>query len=440
MKGARLLLGAISLIAPMGVAETPAPPSPQSRVLSPPGFERIVIDADFPGGYQVEVADVDGDRKPDIVALGGSTLAWYQNPGWKKRVISTARQTPDIISSATADLDGDGRAEIAVAYDFSMNEPKRGKLLLAIQGATLDDPWTFRPVTVDRPAPGDGPHPPALEPIPADVRSIHRVRWGRVLGAPTSAGGSTLKVARRPELVVAPIFGPSARPPSFDQEPAHLSVFDIGAWPKSGRWAQRPLGEAPTLHAIELVDLVDVGGPSTVLAASNRGISAIHYSPPPGNDFRTTDLVPGAPGDAPRKGSSEVHLGKFRDGRKFLAAVEPWHGTDVVIYASESPGPLRFGPRLVIDATLKEGHALWAADVDGDGDDEVFAGYRGGTGGVLMFDFDGKAAWARSVLDPGLTAQDLRGGDIDGDGTPDIVAIGGRSHEVVWFRPIRPAR
>ena len=35
-------------------------------------FERIVIDDDFPGGYQVEVADVNGDRKPDVVALGGA--------------------------------------------------------------------------------------------------------------------------------------------------------------------------------------------------------------------------------------------------------------------------------------------------------------------------------------------------------------------------------
>src|SRR5947209_5085309 len=87
-------------------------------------FERIVVDNDFPGAYQVEVADVDGDKKPDIVVVGGGTCAWYQNPSWKKRIISTPKDTPDIITSATADLDGDGKAEVAIGYDFEMNNPK----------------------------------------------------------------------------------------------------------------------------------------------------------------------------------------------------------------------------------------------------------------------------------------------------------------------------
>ena len=47
-----------------------------------------MIDADFPGAYQVEVADVNGDGKPDVIAVGGSTCAWYENPGWKKRVVT----------------------------------------------------------------------------------------------------------------------------------------------------------------------------------------------------------------------------------------------------------------------------------------------------------------------------------------------------------------
>ena len=127
-------------------------------------------------------------------------------------------------------------------------------------------------------------------------------------------------------------------------------------------------------------------------------------------------------------------MGRLRDGRRFLATVEPWHGTDVAVYLSESLNPLKFGPRTVIDTTLKEGHALWVADVDGDGDDEVFAGYRGPGNSLLGYDFDGKA-WTRTVIDPDIAAQDLRGGDLDGDGTPDVVAIGGKTHNVVWYRP-----
>src|SRR5580692_1226237 len=74
-------------------------------------FDRTVIDANFPGAYQVEVADVNGDKKPDVIAVGGSTCAWYENPTWKKCVVTTGKQSPGIISSATADIDGDGKAE-----------------------------------------------------------------------------------------------------------------------------------------------------------------------------------------------------------------------------------------------------------------------------------------------------------------------------------------
>src|SRR5947209_827942 len=108
--------------------------------------DRRVIDSDMPGGYQVEVADVNGDKKPDIVALGGSTCAWFENPTWKKRIVTSGKQTPGIISTATADLDGDGKAEIAIGYEFSMNEPTRGKLLLAVQGPRADDPWKLIPI------------------------------------------------------------------------------------------------------------------------------------------------------------------------------------------------------------------------------------------------------------------------------------------------------
>ena len=425
-----------------------------SSAAGPKGFDRIVIDADFPGAYQVEVADVNGDKRPDVVAVGGGTCAWYENPTWKKRIVTGPKQTPGIISSATADLDGDGKAEIAIAYEFEMNDPKKGKLLLAVQGKGPDDPWGVTTVTerenLATPvgntiggALGDARASVARAVSPprplGNLGSIHRLRWGWIIGGPVVRPGS-VSFVKKLELVVAPIFGPSATPPAFDQEPARLTILDTGSDPKSGRWAARVIGGAPVTHAIDVIDH-GAGGPLGILEASNRGVTYYRLAAIGGAPlFMPRVLTPGAPGNAPKKGVSEVHAGKLRDGRRFLTTVEPWHGTEVAVYLSDSVHPLslapRIGPRDVIDTTLKEGHALWVADVDGDGDDEIFAGYRGPGTSVLMYDYNGKT-WDRTVIDRDIAAQDLRGGDLDGDGTPDVVAVGGKTHNVVWYRPVR---
>lgn len=369
-----------------------------------PKFDRIVIDAEFPGGYQVEVADVNGDKKPDIVALGGGTCAWYENPSWKKRIVTTPKQTPGIISSATADLDGDGNAEIAIAYEFEMNEPKKGKLLLAVQGASVDEPWTTKPIS--------------------DVGSIHRLRWGDWDGD------------RRLDLIVAPIFGPEAKPPSYDQSPARLTVFDTGKDAKAGQWTSQTLAERPVLHAIE-VNPNKSSGRAEILTADNLGVAILGVVKVEG-DRRIGDylsLTTGTKGEPPKRGASEIHHGSLRGERRFLATIEPWHGGTVVVATdpiTDAQG-IKFS-RTVIDDTLDDGHALWVADIDGDGDDEVFAGHRGKDHRVSVYKFDGKS-WNRTVLDREIAAQDLRGGDLDGDGTPDVVAIGGATHNVVWYRP-----
>ncbi|HEV3164666.1 MAG TPA: VCBS repeat-containing protein [Isosphaeraceae bacterium] len=366
-----------------------------------PRFERVVVDSDFPGGYQVEVADINGDSRLDIIGVGEGTCAWFENPTWKKRVVSTPRQTPGIISSASADLDGDGKAEIAIAYEFGMNDPTHGKLVLAAQGPDSQAAWTLRPI--------------------ADVGSIHRLRWGDVDGD------------KRLDLVVAPLFGPTARALSYNQSPARLLVFQTGSNPKAASWTAETLGERPVIHGIKVLDF-NGDGRSEVLTADNLGVAVFDLESGTGK-WRSRTLVSGAPGEPPKRGSSEVQVGHLADGTRFLATVDPWHGTEVAV--SESAGPASFGPRSVLDATMKDGHALWVADVDGDGDDEIFAGYRGPGTSVLAFDYDGKS-WIRTVLDSAIAAQDLRGGDLDGDGTPDVVSIGGKTHNLVWYRPLQP--
>ena len=262
----------------------------------------------------------------------------------------------------------------------------------------------------------------------ADVGSIHRLRWGDVdgdrrldLSSPRSSGR---RQGRRPSI----------------RSPAHGRGLPIGAEPEErAAGSPRPSANAPSCTRSRCSTSTATAAP-TSSTADNLGVALINRGRDrrqPGR--RARSWSPGAPGDGPKKGASEVHLGRLSDGRRFLATIEPWHGTEVAVYLARTSARSPFGPRTVIDTTLNDGHALWVADVDGDGDDEVFAGYRGPGTSVLVFDFDGKT-WDRTVLDPAIAAQDLRGGDLDGDGTPDVVAIGGKTHNVVWYRYKVPGR
>ena len=49
------------------------------------------------GGYQVVIADMNHDGKPDLIGLASNLteLAWFENPGWQKHVIVQADQPAD---------------------------------------------------------------------------------------------------------------------------------------------------------------------------------------------------------------------------------------------------------------------------------------------------------------------------------------------------------
>ena len=352
------------------------------------GLKRVVIDSDLPGGYQVEMADVNGDQKLDIVALGGGTVAWYENPSWTRRIVSDKKTSPGVISTATKDIDGDGKAEIAIAYEFEMNNPKLGKLMMARQKG---DGWVYEQM---------GPFP-----------SIHRLRWGDFDGDGQA------------DLAIAPIFGQQATGPNFQQEGAKLEVLFGGKL--SGR---SEVSRRMVTHAIGVIAGQEMGR-NAVLSASNEGVWQHGFT---NKKWEHSQITVGAGGDRPKTGASEIHLGKFADGRRFYATIEPWHGSDVVIQPERIKGSNQLGPRFVIDTTLKEAHALCVADIDGDGTDEVFAGYRGPGTSVNAYRFE-SGMWTRTVIDSRIAAQDLRSGDINGDGLVDVVSVGGSTKNVVLY-------
>jgi hypothetical protein len=96
----------------------------------------------------------------------------------------------------------------------------------------------------------------------------------------------------------------------------------------------------------------------------------------------------------------------------------------------------------VLDDHLAWGHAVWCADLDGDGGDELIIGVRDDPGknatfqerrGVRVYKAqdDRGERWARQLIDPGgVAVEDLAVADLDGDGRPDIVAVGRQTRNV----------
>ena len=122
------------------------------------------------------------------------------------------------------------------------------------------------------------------------------------------------------------------------------------------------------------------------------------------------------------------------------ATVEPWHGNTVVAYTP-------IATRTVLDDKLRWGHAIKLADLDGDGTPEVIAGVRDdpATGdsftdrrGVRVYrSTDGWKTFTRHAIDPGgVAVEDLAVADLDGDGRPDLVAVGRQTKNlrVYWNR------
>jgi hypothetical protein len=372
-------------------------------VPGPIPFERHEIDA-YPGGYQVAVADLSGNGRPDVIALSTAAdrVDWYENPGWKRRPIARTAKNIDL---APRDIDGDGRPEIALASEFYFSDSTRGGHIdLLRRPKSIAEPWPAEQIAVD--------------PV------VHRLRWGDLDGD------------GRPELVHAPIFGPGSHGPQ-DAKPSHLWAFRMPDRPGHA-WQTWKIDETLTvLHGLYVGDL-DGDGRDEILAASFEGIHRFDFDGEgAAAQWRRVHVAPGAkpvddkPG-TPR-GTSEVVPGQLGPGRPMLAAIEPWHGHQVVVYTPTEAGEWK---RHVLDDTLREGHALVVADFDGDGTDEIVAGWRRDGGGLRLYDPADASGrrFTKVEIDSGITVEGAVAADINLDGKPDLVAIASRSNNLVWYK------
>lgn len=359
----------------------------------PARFAGHTIAGDLRGGYQVVAADLNGDGKPDVIALasGMPELVWYENPGWERHVI--AGGLSHMINCVVVPVEGDPVPEIVLASEFSMRaKESAGVVSVLHHNGNPRQPWTIR--EIDR--------------LPAS----HRLRLARIDGG-------------APVVVNAPLTAATAEPPDYrGQTPL---VFY-----RPGEWKRRLISEENrgVVHGILITDW-DGDGRDEILTASFEGIHL--FSANANGGWTRTQIAAGDPAPWPKSGSSDLALGRI--GReRFLAAIEPWHGNQVVIYRARKGA----WQRQVIDAAVGEGHTIAAADLNRDGTDEVIAGDRGKPRSVYIYSAGRAGLWTRTALDDGgIAASACAVVDLNGDKRLDVVCIGGTT--LKWYENLGTA-
>src|SRR5262249_41680025 len=144
--------------------------------------------------------------------------------------------------------------------------------------------------------------------------------------------------------------------------------------PTRDRWVPRVLNES--LHVVHnLAPIPSASGKGEdILLASYEGVNLVARDGV--GKWALRHLGAGNQSNPQsNRGSSEIKQGKLKNGRRYIATIEPWHGNQVVVY-TEPSDPAQLWERHVVDEQLKWGHGVWCADLDGDGDEELIIGVR----------------------------------------------------------------
>ncbi len=355
---------------------------------APPALVEHTIASDLKGGYQVVAADLNHDGRPDLIALasGLTELVWYENPGWQRHVLASGQSR--MINCAVVGN------EIVLASGFA-NQAKDSIGLVSVlrPGDDPREPWTV--TEIDR------------------LTTSHRLRTADIDGS-----GKLV-------VINAALTGAAAAAPDYrDQTPLVYYV--------PGEWKRRVISteNSGVVHGIFVTDW-DGNGRQDILTASFTGIHLFRYTKD--SRWTRTEIARGDPAQWPKSGSSDIAVGYIAGAKKeksrFLAAIEPWHGSQVAVYTQNGAQ----WDREVIDTTLADGHTIQAADLNGDGTDEIIAGFRGQPRSVYLYTYDAAAKhWSRSDLDKGgMGAAACVVADLNKDGRPDVACID--STRLKWY-------
>ncbi len=349
-----------------------------SPLQNEPPFREQVIDSNISIGYGLALADVDGDKKPDILMADKKQIVWYRNGDWKRFVMAENLTESDNVCIAARDLDGDGKAEVAVGAQWNPGETSNDSLSGAVfflqRPNDLNQAWT--PVRLH--------HEP----------TVHRMRWVK------DSKGKYF-------LVVLPLHGRGNK----GGEGVGVKVIAY-EYPSDVKSSWNIYTIADEMHMTHNMAIKEENGKKTqIYIAGKEGVKIITEPFTAKNALTATKI------DGTDHSSGEIKLSK-----SFTATIQPMHGNKLSVYSEK-------GERTILDTAFADGHALGVADFTGSGNDQIVAGWRNpdkdGLVGIKMYSRTNGNEWRSVWVDKnGMACEDLQVLDMNGDGKPDIVASG----------------
>ena len=359
------------------------------------------VATDLRGAYAVESADINKDGRVDLIAVAGATqqIVWFENPSWTRHVIAANIQ--GLINAAAADTDKDGVPEIAIATGFATVPAKSaGIVTVYTHGPNVNEPWIGK--------------------------EIHRAPASHRLRFIDPEGNG------RKWLINAPLAGVEATVPDYK---AKNTVYAYNP----ADWKPQVVTDAEdgVMHGILATDW-DGNGREALLTASFLGVHIHRYN---NGKWTRTRLVEGKPAPWPDGGAGEVAVVRTKGGR-ILATMEAFHGNvaprpglEVVTYSGSGD---TWSGRTVIDKGLDYGHVLVSVDLDGDGADELVAGYNGKPNGVNIYRRSADGSWSKFVLEENaMPGNGCTVADFNNDKRMDLACTGGTS--LKWYENL-PAK
>jgi FG-GAP-like repeat len=353
-------------------------------------FTQQVIDTSIKIGYGLAIADVDGDGKMDILLADSKQFVWYRNGDWKKFVMAENLTEYDNVCIAARDINRDGKAEVAVGAQWNPGETrddkKSGAVFYLVRPKDPTQPW--KPIELQ--------HEP----------TVHRMQWVK-------------SITGQFKLVMAPLHGRGNK--NGEGVGSKILAYQFIDKP-DGNWKVDTV--EGDMHLTHNFFKTEEKNGYNLFIAGKEGI--VHLQETGKKIIRKNLSLPGM-----TRGAGEIVIGKSADSKTYMATIEPMHGNELAVYSNN------YTRRILLDTTLKDGHAIGVADFLQLGYDQILAGWRypdkQGNVGIKIYILKDKSGsvWEQSWIDlNGMACEDLKIADLNGDNKPDIVASGRATHNV----------